>query len=244
MRSSWATAILLGLVAASSSANAVVITPVSAVLTAYARSTSGLVEAAPVIVGATYGQFSNSAESRGEWMIGDFARASILTNIQPDELRLSGTAGALNYLGGPYAGASALVKFEVSTTSEWLLFVYGVDWSGWGPGPRLKLSNSSGTVYFFDSISCVVFDVELGRWTIGDCQLTLDPGLYSLEAVVATGVWSGPLSGADLRASLRPVPNTVPIPATFGTLGPDLLVFGLICVFGVLRPAWNRTRGT
>jgi hypothetical protein len=242
MKKSWVIAILLGLVAASGNANAVVITPVSVVLTASATSGGGTVTAEPVIVGAIYGQFSNSASSRNpECDIGgscDGAYASIFVSVEPTELSLYGVAGAGRGLGhDANSGASALVQFEVSTTSEWLLFVYGVDWSTWGPGPRLKLSNSSGTVYFFDSISCVVFDVELGRWTIGDCQLTLDPGLYSLEAGVGSGAYTTGQAGADFRASLRPVPNVVPIPATFGTFGPDLILFGLIGVFIVLRPA-------
>jgi len=224
---------MLGLVAASGSASAAVITLVSAVLNAHARSTGGEVVATPLIVAARYGEFSNSARSSSiPWECGDSAHASILANIQPDELNLSGTARAWGFRCGPYAGASALVKFEISTSSDWLLHVAGFDWNPWGPGPRLELSDSSGTVYLFNGRQCAVCDV----------QLALAPGLYSLEAVVATDGWYGPGAGANLQASLRPVPNTVPIPATFGTFGPDLIMFGLFGVFIFLRPAWRTQR--
>jgi len=242
MRSSWTTAILLGLVAASGSANAVVITPVSAVLTASATSGGGTVTAEPVIVGAIYGQFSNSAASRNpDCDIGgscDGAYASIFVSVEPTELSLRGLASAGKGLGnyGAGSGASALVEFEVSRSSDWLLYVMGFDWNPWGRGPRLELSNSSGTIYRFDGTPCFVCEAH-GHCKIVDCHLTLDPGLYSLRARIGTGDWYGGRAGADLQASLRPVPNTVPIPTSFGTLGPDLLVFGLICLFIVLRQA-------
>ena len=249
MKKSWVIAILLGLVAASGSATATVIKPVSTVLTASAFSGGGTVTAEPVIVGAIYGQFSNSASSRNpDCDIGgscDSAGASIFVSVEPSELSLRGWAGAGRGLGGyPYSGAGALVEFEVSTSSEWLLFVYGVDGGWWAPpSSRVELSDASGTVYFSDSVT-VVFDVELGRRIIGDWHLTLDPGLYSLEARVGSGDYTTGQAQGDLQASLRPVPSVVPIAATFGTFGPDLLVFGLICLFVVLRPAWHRTRGT
>lgn len=233
MKKSWIIAILLGLATAGGGANAAVITPVSAVLNAQARSTGGEVVAIPLIVAAGYGEFSNSASSSSlPWECGDSAHASIRANIQPDELNLSGTARAWGFRCGPHAGASALVKFEISTSSDWLLHVAGFDWNPWGPGPRLELSDSSGTAYLFDGRQCADCDV----------RLALAPGLYSLEAVVATDGWFGPGAGADLQASLRPVPNTVPIPATSGTFGPDLIMFGLFGVFIFLRPAWRMQR--
>ena len=230
------TAILFGLIGSIGSASATIITPLDAVLNANATSSAGTVIAAPVIVGASYGQFSNSANSWApQHEANDSAGASIELTMQPDYLSLiawSGVSKGVGYYGG-HAGVDALVNFTASTPSDWLLHFSGAGWGFGSVGGYVSLTDSDGAVIYADRCGGYGNACEFHP----DVQFSLESGRYSLAFLTGSDLYWGGQSGGQMWASLRPVPNAVPVPASFGPFGADLFMFGLICAIGVLRPA-------